>query len=303
MISIIITTYKESETLPKAIRAILNQNIKQEYELLVVGPDKKTQEVVREFSKYPQIKYLKDKGHGKPSALNLAFKKAKGKILVLTDGDVFIGENVLKRLIEPFQNDKIGAVSGNPVSLNSKNHILGYWSHFLTNAAHQWRLKGGDFPCSGYLYGFRDIIKEIPENVLAEDGIITQMIRDKDYQIAYAPEAKVYVKYPNNFKDWLKQKVRSTGGYSQKSQITNHKSQTNSKSKIQIIKTKKTRSFFQEIKDGLILFFTYPKTFKEFFYTILLYKARVLLWLIIFWKIKIRKKSFASIWQRVESTK
>jgi len=284
MISIIITTYKEPETLPAAIRGILSQNIKQEYELLVVGPDKETQETVKEFSKYPEIKYLKDKGNGKPAALNLAFKKSKGKILVLTDGDVFIGKNALNSLIKPFQDDKIGAVSGNPASFSPKDNILGYWSHFLTNAAHQWRLKGKDFPCSGYLYAFRDIIKKIPENVLAEDGIITQMIREKGYQVAYAPEAKVYVKYPNNFKDWLKQKVRSTGGYTQN-------------------QSRGERNLLQEIIGGIKLFFTYPKTFKEFFYTVLLYKARVLLWLIIFWKIKIRKKSFASIWQRVESTK
>lgn len=284
MISIIITTYKESETLAKAIRAVLHQKLKQEHELLIVGPDNKTQEVVKEFSKYPQIKYLKDKGKGKPAALNLAFKKSKGKILVLTDGDVFIGKNALNLLIKPFQNDKIGAVSANPLSLNPKDHILGYWSHFLTNAAHQWRLKGKDFPCSGYLYAFRDIIKKIPENVLAEDGIITQMIRDKEYQVVYTPEAKVYVKYPDNFKDWLKQKVRSTGGYTQ-------------------TQSRGERNILQEIISGFKLFFTYPKTFKEFFYTTLLYLARIFLWLIIFWKIKIRKKSFASIWQRVESTK
>ena len=284
MISIILTTYKESETLPRAIRAILNQNIQQEYELLIIGPDKKTQEIVKEFSKYSQIKYLKDKGNGKPAALNLAFEKAKGKILVLTDGDVFIGKNALERLIEPFKNDNVGAVSGNPISLNPKENILGYWSHFLTNAAHQWRLKGENFPCTGYLYAFRDIIKKIPENVFAEDGIITQMIRSKGYQIVYVSEAKVYVKYPNNFKDWLKQKVRSTGGYIQK-------------------QSRGERNILQEIIKGFKLFFIYPKTLKEFFYTILLYLARIILWLNIFWKIKIRKKSFAKIWQRIESTK
>ena len=284
MISIILTTYKESETLPRAIRAILNQNIQQEYELLIIGPDKKTQEIVKEFSKYSQIKYLKDKGNGKPAALNLAFEKAKGKILVLTDGDVFIGKNALERLIKPFQNDNVGAVSGNPVSLNLKENLLGYWSHFLTNAAHQWRSKGENFPCTGYLYAFRDIIKKVPENVFAEDGIITQMIRSKGYQIVYVSEAKVYVKYPNNFKDWLKQKVRSTGGYSQK-------------------QSRGERNILQEIIKGFKLFFTYPKTLKEFFYTILLYLARIILWLNIFWKIKIRKKSFAKIWQRIESTK
>ena len=295
MISIIITTYKESKTLPKAIQAILNQNFKQEYEILVIGPDKKTEQVVKKFSKYPQIKYLKDKGKGKPAALNMGFNTAKGKILVLTDGDVYIGNRSLNDLIEPFQHVSTGAVTGNPVSLNSKKHIFGYWSHFLTNAAHQWRLKGKNFPCSGYLYAFRNVIKKIPENVFAEDGVITQMIRNKDYKIIYALEAKVYVRFPDNFKDWLKQKIRATGGYVQK--------QSRPSTKTSLVRGRGDRSFGQEIKDGLILLFTYPKTIKEFFWTVLLYLARIYLWLNIFWKIKIRKKSFAKIWQRVESTK
>ncbi len=299
MISIIITTYQESRTLPKAIQAILDSIRNSEkvvisgktlreaqmFEILIIGPDQKTKEIAKEFSKkYPSVKYLKDKGRGKPAALNLGFKIAKGKILVLTDGDVWIEQKSLKALLEPFQSDKVGAVTGQPVSINKRDNLFGYWSHFLTNAAHQWRLKGGNFPCSGYLYSFRDIIKKIPENALAEDGIITQMTRDKDYQVTYAPEAKVYVKYPDNFKDWLKQKVRSTGGYTQS-------------------QSRGDRNFRQEIKNGLILFFTYPKTIKEFFWTGLLYLARLYLWLKIFWQIKIKKKSFSDVWQRIESTK
>jgi len=111
------------------------------------------------------------------------------------------------------------------------------------------------------------------------------MIRDRGYLIKYCPKAEVYVKYPNSFKDWFKQKIRSAGGY------------------VQIIETKKMRNIRQEAREGIKLLFKYPKNIKEFFWTILLYKARVCLWLIIFWKIKIRKEKFKAIWKRIESTK
>lgn len=162
--------------------------------------------------------------------------------------------------------------------------MLGYWSHFLTHAAHQWRLKSNFFPCSGYLYAFRNVIEKIPSNMLAEDGVISGLIRKRGYQIAYAPQAEVYVKYPDNLKDWLKQKLRSTGGYVQK-------------------QSQKERNFFQEVGRGVIIFFTYPQSIKEFFWTILLYLSRIYLWVKIFWEIKIKNKDFKSIWQRVESTK
>jgi len=289
MISVIITTYKEPKTLPKAINSILNQAPKsmgEEMEIIVVGPDEETKSVVQKFSsQYSFVKYIQDRGEGKPAALNLAFKEAKGDIIVSTDGDVIVGSNAIKNLVHPFKNKDVGATSGHPISANKRNAILGYWSHFLTNAAHQMRIKKNIWPCSGYLYAFRNIIDKIPINALSEDGLITQMIRDKGYSIKYCPKAEVYVKYPNNFKDWFKQKIRSAGGY------------------VQITETKKMRNIGQEIKDGTKLFFEYPKNVKEFFWTILLYKARIYLWLIIFWKIKIRKEKFNAIWKRIESTK
>lgn len=295
MISIIVTTFKEKETLPKAIEKILEENIP-DSELIVVGPDEETEKIVKEFKKSlpssdnRSIYYLKDKGIGKPAALNLAFQKAKGQILVLTDGDVFIEKGAIKKLLQHFKNEKIGAVSGCPVSVNSRKNVFGYWSHFLTETADFLRKekarRGEYLDCSGYLYAIKNIIKKIPENTLVEDSIISQMIWQKGYKIAYEPEAKVYVKYPDNFSDWLKQKIRSTGGHLQK---------------INIVKIRSPmRGFFNEIRDGFKIFFIFPKNIKEFCWTILLYLARLYLWLLIFWQIKICKKIS---WLRVESTK
>ncbi|MCH7759204.1 glycosyltransferase, partial [Patescibacteria group bacterium] len=257
MFSVIITTNQESKTLPKAIKSVLGSIYythpqAQDFEILVVGPDQKTEEIVNEFSKkYPPVRYLKDKGRGKPAALNMAFKAAKGKILILTDGDVWIDQCSVKEILRPLKESKIGAVTGQPISINSVHNLFGYWSHFLTHAAHQMRLKSKTFPCSGYLYAFRNIISSVPENSLAEDAVITQLIREKGYQVVYTPQAKVQVKYPNNLKDWLKQKIRSTGGYTQK-------------------QSGGERNLGQEILAGLKLFFTYPKNSREFFWTILL---------------------------------
>lgn len=303
MISIIITTYKEPRTLFKAVQAILNQNLKQEYEILVVGPDKETEDIVSNFSASSaswadsadrQIRYLKDRGVGKPAALNLAFKSARGNILVLTDGDVWMDEvpkdeptrqGSLKYLLEPFENPKVGAVSGRPISTSSRDNLFGYWSHFLTEAAHRMRLTNRPWPCSGYLYAVRyDLLRPIPEDMFSEDAVITQMIRNQNYQVIYKSEAKIYVKYPDNFQDWILQKKRAVGGYIQK-------------------QSGETRSLWQEIKDGIKLFFTYPRNLKEFWWIILLFWARIYLWLLIFWEIKIKKEKFANVWRRVESTK
>ncbi|MDA2936583.1 glycosyltransferase [Patescibacteria group bacterium AH-259-L05] len=286
MVSIVITSYQEPKTLPKAIEAVLacidKSEVKHgEFEVMVIGPDKDTQHIA---GIYPEITYIKDKGRGKPAALNIALKAVRDEIIILTDGDVVIGENSIEKIYLPFRNKNVGAVSGRPVTINSRKTLFGYWSHFLTHAAHQMRLNRKTSPCSGYLYAIRNVINHIPENIFSEDAYITNVIRKKGYDVVYVPHAKVYVKYPDNLSDWLKQKIRATGGYIQK-------------------QSRGGRNFIQEIRDGIKLFFTFPKTSKEFFWTVLLYMTRLYLWFMIFWSIKIKKRKFSDIWQRVESTK
>lgn len=292
MISIIITSYKEPKTIGRAITAIIEQKIPA-YELLIVAPDEETLDEARKYAKkYRQIKVIKDAGEGKPAALNLAFKKALGEIIIMTDGDVFVSKNSISKLIPPFLNPRVGAVSGRPVSLNPKSDMMGFWGHLLADVADKRRKTAVQikkrFFCSGYLYAIRaGIINELPKNLLVEDGYISHLVWKKGYTIAYAPEAEVFVKYPQNIKDWIKQKVRSAGGYLQLKDTLG----------VEI------RSFKKE-SAGIFDVLAYPKNIKEFFWLSNLLFVRLYLWFLILFKFKIKKeKSFKKIWQRVESTK
>ena len=91
--SVIITAFKEEKTIGEAIKQIIYQ-LPKNSEILVIAPDEPTLSVAKKFSeKDKRIKILKDPGKGKPTALNLGFKEAKGKVLILTDGDVLAGKN------------------------------------------------------------------------------------------------------------------------------------------------------------------------------------------------------------------
>lgn len=289
-LSIIITSWKEPHTIGKAIESFLDQKIKLNYEILVIAPDKETLNAAK---KYKEVKVIQDPERGKPIALNIAFQNAKGKILILTDGDVFVSKNSVSELLKPFKDKKVGAVTSRPRSLNNKNNILGYWSHLLTDeGAHRTRLqkqKNNQFiACSGYLYAIRNIIKSIPPESLADDHIISEFIWKQGYLIKYAPKAEVYVKYPNNLKDWIKQKRRSAGGYIQINKF--------------VKKPAKMRSPLKEVAHGWYRPIIYAKTPKQLAWSLLLYPTRIYLWLIIFKDIKIKKKKQIG-WERIESTK
>lgn len=254
------------------------------------------------------VKLLRDKGIGKPAALNLAFPEAKGDILILTDGDVEIGEEAILEILEPFKNPKIGAASGQPISINPKSNIFGFWAYILTEMAHKIRLRrtkeGKYIDCSGYLYAMRgNLVENIPENTLSDDALISSLIYYQDYQITYTTEAKVYVKYPDNFKDWIKQKKRSTGGYTQLPGLLVGAGLVPAlpKATTRVAPTE-MRSFRQETR-GVFQIFKYAQNPQEFWWTILLIFARIYLWWLIFWELKIKKTPFVKMWQRVESTK
>jgi cellulose synthase/poly-beta-1,6-N-acetylglucosamine synthase-like glycosyltransferase len=291
-VSVIITSAFEPKTIGQAIEAILTQDFPALLEILVVSPDKKTAQVANSYSsKNKKVRLLKDKGKGKPEALNLAFKKVKGDLLVLTDGDVQITEGSLLNLLKPFSNPAVGGVSGHPLPTNSKNNLLGFWSHFLTESAHRIRLernrKGQFIELSGYLLAIRrKLVAPIPSQTLADDSLLSHQVARANLLTKYSPEAKVLVKYPTSIPDWFKQKRRSAFEY--------WKSHYSSGQKM--------RSPLKEALLGLRYALNYPENFKEFFWLILLFGARIILWS----QIIVLSLSFGSskkLWVRVKSTK
>jgi len=288
MISIIITSYKEPKTIGRAIKSVLNNNIKEEYEIIVVVPDEAT---LKEAKKYKQVKTIKDKGKGKPAALNIAVSEAKGEILILTDGDVYVGKNSLSQLVNKIKGPDIGAVSGRPVSINLRNTMLGFWAYILTEIANKRRLKAikikKRFFCSGYLFAIKKkLFPKLPEELLSEDGFISHKVYESGYKIIYSDRSLVYVKYPSNFSDWIKQKRRSAGGYKQ----------------IKKLIGVEMRSFRKE-SSGAIELLAFVKNLKNLFWLFVLFLSRIYLWVLIYKDIGIKNKKHDKIWLRVESTK
>lgn len=288
MLSIIITSYKEQKTIGRAIKSFQNQKIKEKYEIIVVAPDKETLNAARKY----KVKYYQDSGKGKPTALNLAFSKAKGDIIVLSDGDVYVNDNSVNNLLKHFNDKKIGAVTGRPVALDNKKTLFGYWAHLLNDSAHIERLRRDrkNLPmfCSGYIFAIRKrLYEKLPEDVL-DDAYISMLVLKKGYKIKYEPKAIAFIKNATNLKDWIKQKRRNSMGHNHARQLLGN-----------IIKMK---SLNDEIFYGWYKAISYPKTLKELFYTKLLFPVRLYVWLLSFYD-KFKKKKVMEVWKRIESTK
>ena len=290
MISIIITSFKETGTIGRAIECFLRQKLK-DYEILVLAPDDGTLKAARRYSKRnKKIKLIKDSGRGKPSALNAAFQKAKGEILILSDGDVYSGKGSVNLLVKKMEEEKAGAVSGRVIPINNRYEMFGYWAHVLTKGFHNLRMREsrkGKVICSGYLYAVKSgIINKIPEGILADDAYISQKIIESGYASIYEPEAEVYVKYPNNLREWISQKKRTAGRFYQNKSA----------------KTSKIKNFKHELIAALQTL-KEIKSLKEAFWFFLLAVMRGYIWFRVFFDFRLWKRDFKKTWQRIESSK
>jgi len=312
-LTVILTAYKEEKTVARAVKSICEpkySGYKEKFQLITVIPDKETLNTAKkEIKKYKNTEWTSviDPGEGKPTALNLALKKVKGKIIILTDGDVYLGEDSIKLLFDAFKNPKVMGSTGRPVSADKKSTFFGYLSHLLADAAHHKRLttlkgirsgrsrvfvgsKSNFFALSGYAMAMRNFQLQIPKDTLVDDAYLSYVLLSKGGKLEYVPEATVFVNYPSNIKDWYKQKLRAVGGYIQLWKFG------------VIEKNTKVRNFWKELE-----YFWFPikyaKTVKEYIWSVALYPMRLYMWLIIFYQQRIRKRSFDEIWVRVESTK
>ncbi len=291
---ILITAFKEPN-ISRAVESALNQETEYKYDVVLSAPDKPTLNIAEKYSKkHKNFKIIKDPGKGKSFALNFLFSKIDADILILTDGDVYMNKNALEEIMNIFLDEKIGCVSGRPVPQEQRNNKFGYWAHFLFDSAHKIRKnafeKRNFLECSGYLFAFRKkLINKIPLDV-SEDTVIPYIFRQKGYDIGYAERAEVYVKNPNNLKDWIKQKTRTHKAHEKLYLYVDTKS-------IPRVKSFKTEA------GGIFWLLKYPRNFKEIFWTIELAFLRLHTWIKYFFETKLFRKKYSDGWERVESTK
>ena len=268
--SIIILSENIKET-EKTISSIQNQKIDYPYEIIIASENN----IIKELSK-KNIKVIINEDYD-THLLSKVLETAENKIILLTTDKSILDKNSINEILNNFKEPSIGCITGRPISLNPKNELFGYWSHLLLDAgAHKIRKELSEkeqfLECTNYLFAFRNIIKTIPRDV-AEDYFIPYLLWRKGYKIKYLETAKVLVKNPLTLNEWLYQKT------------INSRKHENSLKYFGI--KQEVKSFKNEILKGTVSALSYPKTMKEFYWTLLLFFARFTMWLSVF-----KKKSF-----------
>jgi cellulose synthase/poly-beta-1,6-N-acetylglucosamine synthase-like glycosyltransferase/peptidoglycan/xylan/chitin deacetylase (PgdA/CDA1 family)/spore germination protein YaaH len=218
-ISVVIAAYNEEKVIAETMRTLLATDYKGEIEVVVVDDGSRDQtaaEIERIAQREPRVRLLQQENRGKARALQRGLAAARNDIIVFIDADTQCQRDTLPRLLEPFADQRIGAVSGHAKVGNLRTFIarcqaLEYTCGFnLDRRAYNW------WKCITVVPGAisavrKDAIKEaggLSLETLAEDTDLTLCLHRQRQRIVYVPEAIAWTEAPESVHALTRQRSR-----------------------------------------------------------------------------------------------
>lgn len=129
-ISIVIPAYNEELLLPRALRAIKKQDLKEPYEIIVIdnASTDKTAEVASNYA----VKIVHEAKKGYAYALRRGFREAHGEIVAVTDADSIVPRNWLSQILKHFEKNPTSLALGGTLELCDCSHFLSKTSKIAT---------------------------------------------------------------------------------------------------------------------------------------------------------------------------
>jgi cellulose synthase/poly-beta-1,6-N-acetylglucosamine synthase-like glycosyltransferase/peptidoglycan/xylan/chitin deacetylase (PgdA/CDA1 family) len=215
-VSVIVPAFNESANIGATVRSLRRSDYP-EVEVIVVddGSTDGTANIVRAL-RLPGVRVIEQRNAGKPAALNTGIRAARGRLIVLVDGDTVFAPDALGRLVQPFADPSIGAVSGNTKVANRRG-LLGKWQHIeyvigFNLDRRTYDVLGCMPTVPGAIGAFRretlHDVGGVPAATLAEDTDLTMATLRAGWRVVYAPDAVAWTEVPANLNQLWRQRYR-----------------------------------------------------------------------------------------------
>ncbi len=224
-----ICAYNEDKNIGILLDNILTeQALPTKSEILVVcsGCTDNTIETVNSFAKQnSQIHiYIEAKRRGKASAINYILKNAKGNAIIFISADTLPTKNCFSKLLTKLQLPNVGIVCGKPTPINDSKLLVGRMVHLLWNLHdhifHELNDAGLARHASEIYCIHKNIIKEIPNQVVNDDAYIALQTKKRGWLIKYERYAHVLICGPRTLMEYFQQRYRIIYGHYQVKKLT-----------------------------------------------------------------------------------
>jgi cellulose synthase/poly-beta-1,6-N-acetylglucosamine synthase-like glycosyltransferase len=219
-VSIVVPAFNEAEVIESAVRSLAGSEYP-EVEVIVVddGSSDGTGEIVRGLG-LERVRLLLEENRGKPAALNTGIEAARHELIVTVDADTVFERGTLRRLVQPFRDERVGAVAGN-TKVGNRQGMLGRWQHIDYVMGFNLDRRLYDvLQCMptvpGAIGAFRrsalDEVGRFSGATLAEDTDITIALGRAGWRVVYAEDARAFTEAPSTLSALWRQRYRWSYG-------------------------------------------------------------------------------------------
>jgi cellulose synthase/poly-beta-1,6-N-acetylglucosamine synthase-like glycosyltransferase/peptidoglycan/xylan/chitin deacetylase (PgdA/CDA1 family) len=219
-VSVIVPAYNERAGIVATVRSLADGDHRQ-IEVIVVddGSTDGTADLVEELE-LANVRVIRKPNGGKSSALNTGIAHASYEIIITVDGDTIFERDSVRRLIEPFADPWVGAVSGN-VKVGNRNNMLGRWQHIeyvigfnLERRLYETLRCMPTVPGAIAAFRRRAVLAAggMSDDTLAEDTDITMAILRAGWRVVYEDRARAWTEAPASVSELWRQRYRWSYG-------------------------------------------------------------------------------------------
>jgi len=213
-VSVVIPTYNEEKLIRKKLENIFSCYPRKLTEVIVVDCSAdKTAEIAGSIAKkgFPVRVFKEKKREGVAQALNYAYSKAKGEIVVKTDCDSLWPKNALEEAVADFADERVGAVTGAAITQEENSLEKNYRSFQKSSQAGESKIDSTVIFHGPFCAFRRSLIEKVDPQSIADDTEEAIKIRLRGARTILDPSVTFFELSPTGA-ERLEQKSRRAHG-------------------------------------------------------------------------------------------
>ncbi|MEV7089820.1 bifunctional polysaccharide deacetylase/glycosyltransferase family 2 protein [Streptomyces sp. NPDC093085] len=218
-VSVIVPAYNEKECIANTLNSLAASTHPIEIVVVDDGSTDGTAEIAESLG-LPNVRVVRQENAGKSAALNNGVRQATHDIVVMMDGDTVFEPDTVRQLVQPFGDERVGAVAGN-AKVGNRNTVIGAWQHIEYVMGFNLDRRMYDLlrcmpTIPGAIGAFRRRavldVGGMSEDTLAEDTDITIALHRAGWRVVYAEHARAWTEAPASVGQLWRQRYRWSYG-------------------------------------------------------------------------------------------